>query len=80
VGATATSEPAITTFACCYCYLSGSLLGLRPEGDVAGAGMINLDGDLAVDVGEEAALIEREELWHDEKSSGQFFGSIMMSH
>jgi hypothetical protein len=80
VGATTTSEPAITTFACCYCYLSGGLLGLRPEGDVAGAGVVNLDGDLAVDVGEEAALIEREELWHDEKSSGQFLSLIMMSH
>jgi hypothetical protein len=78
VGATTTSETAITTFACCY--LSGGLLGLRPEGDVAGASVVNLDGDLAVDVGEEVALIEREELWHDEKSSGQFLGLIMMSH
>jgi hypothetical protein len=39
-------------------------LDLRPEGDVAGAGAVNLDGDLTVDVGEEAALVEREELRH----------------
>jgi hypothetical protein len=38
---------------------------LRHEGDVAGAGAVNLDGDLTVDVGEEAALIECEELRHD---------------
>jgi hypothetical protein len=41
------------------------LLVQQLEDDIVKAGAVNLEGDLTTDVGEEAALLKREELRND---------------